>query len=76
MISRKWCLCLAAVGIVISLGMTWQDATRKDFENAARETKGCRLSLTDKPKIVAALPTAGRTTGVLETTRTLTAQKL
>lgn len=43
MISRKWCLCLAAVGIVISLGMAWQDATKKDFENAARETKGCRL---------------------------------
>lgn len=29
--------------------------------------KAAVLSLTDKPKIVAALPTAGRTTGVLET---------
>ena len=39
----------------------------KTFRTPHEKQKAAVLSLTDKPKIVAALPTAGRTTGVLET---------
>jgi hypothetical protein len=42
MISKKWSLCLATIGFVVTTGVSVPQ-TKKDFEKAAQETIGCGL---------------------------------